>query len=232
VAKQVAAPKFSSEAVKSIAASLPSPRSPARCELLPGILREWSHNELRRHLSLESRATVRGRIKKLQAIKRQAIQLSRAFEKVDEAGQRSIVAQMLGWPKVRTGNFKDEAKRLHEVREYIRKLATLSPEQCWTSRRGRPRNYAAYLVLQDAAAIFKWFCGKKATRVVNRIDNTETGPFFRFASTLWPIVFGKGHHGLTAAMKNWATGRTQFDEASALIANIDLRHPTWGIFED
>jgi hypothetical protein len=31
-------------------------------------------------------------------------------------------------------------------------------------------------------------------------------------------------------MKNWADARGKFGEKSPLIANIGLRHPTWGIF--
>jgi hypothetical protein len=60
----------------------------------------------------------------------------------------------------------------------------------------------------------------------------EIGPFFRFASALWPAIFGNGTVGLPAAMKNWASARKHYDERSALIANMALRHPEWGLFQD
>jgi hypothetical protein len=42
------------------------------------------------------------------------------------------------------------------------------------------------------------------------------------------VVFGNGDDGSSSAMKNWAPNK---NEGSALIANIALHHPTWGIFE-
>jgi hypothetical protein len=48
---------------------------------------------------------------------------------------------------------------------------------------------------------------------------------------LWSEVFGKDVAGLPAAMKNWAAGRSKYDEASALIHNIALRYPSWRVFE-
>ena len=114
---------------------------------------------------------------------------------------------------------------------FLAKLAAITPQERQRFRRGRPLNIIAYLVLLDAAAIFEWFSGKKAARGVNRIDGSETGPFFRFVSVLWPIIFGKGDEGLPAAIKNWASWRSKFDEHSAFIANVDLSHPTWGIFD-
>jgi hypothetical protein len=58
----------------------------------------------------------------------------------------------------------------------------------------------------------------------------DAGPFWDFAKTIWPLVFRNGTHGLSAAMKNWADARKRFGEESALMANIALRHPTWGLF--
>jgi hypothetical protein len=83
----------------------------------------------------------------------------------------------------------------------------------------------------DAAAIFEWLTKLKAARVVDRASGDEVGPFWRFLEAVWPVVFGKGDEGLRAAMKNWAQWRSLYHEQSALIANMALRHPTWGIFE-
>ena len=87
------------------------------------------------------------------------------------------------------------------------------------------------LVLRDAAAIFKWFGGVEPTREVDRRTGKEIGPFFRFASALWPVVFGKGVYGLTAAIKNWKWARLHYGEECALIAHINMHHRAWGIYE-
>ena len=122
-------------------------------------------------------------------------------------------------------------KRLKEQRDYLAQLAAISPKRYWNTGRGRPRNLAAYLVLQDAAAIYEWFSGTKAARGVSPVDGKESGPFFRFASTIWPIIFEKGCAGLPAAMRNWAVGRARFSERLPFIANLAMHNPTWRIFE-
>jgi hypothetical protein len=120
-------------------------------------------------------------------------------------------------------------RRLEEETYFLVELAAISPGEVYELEGSRrPRNLAAFFVLRDAAAIFEWFTWKKAGRGVHRIERTETGPFHRFASVLWPVVFEKGTQGLPAAMKNWAQEKSR---SSALIANIGLRHPTWRIFE-
>jgi hypothetical protein len=176
-----------------------------RRELLPQILHEWNRTDLQKHLSMDLRATT---------------------------------------SRVAFANLK---RRLSEECNFLAELAGIAPEE--VSKLRRPRNLAAYFVLRDAAAIFAWFTDKKATRQVHRITNRETGPFFQFASALWPVVFSRGTQGLPAAMKNWEKAKTNWEKAmknrkatmtragsdsdedsgwpSALIANIDLRHPTW-----
>jgi hypothetical protein len=82
----------------------------------------------------------------------------------------------------------------------------------------------------DLAAIFEWLTSGKATRVVDRTDNTETGPFWRFAEPVWQVAFGTTR-GLKAAMKNWAEARKLYHEHSTFLINLRLRRPEWGIFE-
>src|SRR5262249_7721198 len=66
--------------------------------------------------------------------------------------------------------------------------------------RGQPPNMVAHLVILDIAEIFLWATGQRATRCVDRIDGTETGAFFKFAETLWPIVFDGSDGGLKNTM--------------------------------
>jgi hypothetical protein len=94
----------------------------------------------------------------------------------------------------------------------------------------QPPTVIAYLVIKDVAAIFEWCTGLEATRQVDRISHEETGPFYRFAAAIWPIVFGKGDDGLPAAIRRFATYRKR--EGRALMANMAMRNPAWRLFAD
>jgi hypothetical protein len=238
VMKRNAAPEFLPTNLREIVESLPTPRSKRHSDLLPQVLREW-RNELQEHLSRESAATTRPRLRGLESIKTKAGQLVKALDAIDRDGQLSIVCEMVENRRrldsvtrsfnTRARDFSDQNKRLKEQRDYLAQLAAISPKRYWHTGRGRPRNLAAYLVLRDAAAIYEWFSGKKAARVVSH--RKESGPFFRFASTLWPIIFEKGCAGLPAAMKNWADGRRKYSERSPFIANLAMHNSSWRIFD-
>ena len=216
--------------------SLPKPPRKRQLKLLQQILREWSTTDLREHLSGESRAIIHCRIKRLENIKENARQLSEGLKKIDDDEKAAILAQMIiaegrRVEDVSRVEFEDRSSRLTDCHLFLVHLAAIAPKEFWKLGPGHPPNIPAYLVLQDAAAIFEWLTRKKATRVVGRIDNFESGPFLRFASILWPVVFKKDTDGLPAAMKKWARWRSKYDERSALIVNIALRHPEWGIFK-
>jgi hypothetical protein len=172
----------------------------------------------------------------MEAFKRCAGQLMNALNAVEEHERTAIIDQMIiaegRRPReISRTNFDAQTRRLDEELHFLARLAAISPKEYYNVGRGGPRNVPAYVVLQDAAEIFEWFSGRKPTRQVDRIDGTETGPFFRFASILWPVVFGRGAAGLPAAMKKWGQARLRYREPSPVIANIDLRHPAWGVFE-
>jgi hypothetical protein len=215
---------------------LPKPVSKRHCKLLPQILQEWSRTDLKEHLSLESRAITRQRIKKIEVVKKRARKLQEALGAIESDGRAALVAQMMiaegrRLNDVGRANFAGKIARMNEEFDFLGKLAAIAPKKFWNLTRGQPRNVCAYLVLQDAAALFEWLSGIKATREVSRDDGTETGPFFHFASILWPTIFRNGVVGLPAAMKNWAELRKAYGEQSGLIINMGYRHPEWGLFE-
>jgi hypothetical protein len=125
----------------------------------------------------------------------------------------------------------DKTAQLEQEHRFLDDLSRIEPETLWRLRPGQPPNVTAYLVLKDAASIFEWLTGKKAARGVNRSDATESGPFHRFVSVLWPAIFENGTSGLPAAMKNWAQWHSKHQERSALMTNMASRNPTWGLFE-
>jgi hypothetical protein len=224
---------------REIQNGLPKPLNERRCRLLPEILSEWERTDLQRHRSQESRTEIRAKVKKLETVKKSALQLMKALDNVDESGHADIVFQMViaerGGSRtpgaVRQVEFATRIDRLSQESEFLAKLAAIAPEKYWPVTPRRPRNIPAYLVLQDAAAIYEWLTGRVAKREVDRVCGKETGPFFRFASTLWPVIFNRGAEGLPSAIKNWAAAKKQFRERSPLIINIAMRHPTWGILE-
>lgn len=242
MATKKAAPKFSNKHIEIIAGSLSRPKDKRKQELLPQILREWCDVDLQRHWSIEGREAIRERMRKIEKVRKRASDLLRALEEVDDPGRRRIVTLIvLGGREFNLADYVDHAlyareqaereeltKQLGETREFLVRLAAIEPKAPEFGR-GHPRNILAYLVLQDSAAIFEWYTGTKATRGVHRVTRKETGPFWRFASALWPIFFGRDTQGLPAAIKNWQIGRKRFGEQSPLIANIRFRHRTWGI---
>jgi hypothetical protein len=224
--------KFSAEQIKSIEDSLPEPVCERRRQLLPRVLLEWGktdHADLLLRLS-ESRQTQRGRIQSRGEVIRLARELSDALDCANGAWLVAKVFRAEGrtWEERSRAEWADMRRRLNEVRDFLAKIA--SPEPAKSFGKGAPRKVVPYLVLQDAAAIFEWYTGTKATREIDRSSGRETNCFFQFASALWPIMFGKGTQGLSSALKNWANWRKGYGERSALIANIALRYPTWGVF--
>src|SRR5262249_28932307 len=195
----------------------------------PHVLLEWGQTDntkLILDLS-ESRQTKRDRVQKQEHATRLARELLKTFDCLESTWLVAKVFRGRALEEISRAEWADMRRRLDEVRDCLAKVA--SPEPTHSFREGQPRKYTPYLVLQDAAPIFEWYTGTKPTREVDRVSHKETGPFFHFVSTLWPVLFGN-RSGLIAAMKNWEHARKHYGERSALIGNIALRHPTWGIF--
>jgi hypothetical protein len=220
---------FSDETIAEIEKTLNLKLSGTRCELLKRILLEWGRTDLVEHLSREPRPTLKKRFNRLEKVKERARELSKALSALEDEDQGCLV-----WRGhyVSKTEYQRERERLVEASQFIADLGNIKPEVFWSLKGPRPPTITAYLVLQDAAAIFEWLTETMATREADRATHAENkSPFFRFASILWPVVFGKGTTGLPSAIKNWAEWRKKHGERSALISNMRLRHVTWGIFE-
>jgi hypothetical protein len=229
-------PEFSDEFVQRLADALPEPLTQQRRELLPHILRDWACNDLRQHLSWDSRDQQLRLISKRAEVGIECVRQMNVLYDLEQAERKRMVARLFdaqgrgfdnGFNCPSRTEFANELKRLTDALDCLAEYAAIEPSR--RKRRGRRQNVPANYVLRDAAAIFEWFGGTEATREVDRDTGKDTGPFYNFSSTLWPVLFGNGVAGLSSAMKNWAPWRHR--ERSALLGHIKLRHPTWGIFD-
>ena len=221
---------FSDQFVGAVECLLASPLSDSRRKLLKLVLVEWSRTDLAEHLSRKPRATIKKRLNRTETVKELALQLSKALAALDSEDQIAVAHLIERQYRVSRAELSRQQNRLLQGSRFVADLAAIAPENFWKPTTGpHASTVAAYLVLQDAAAIFEWLTGTAATRAVGRISGSDSSPFFHFASILWPVVFGKGITGLKSAMKNWAKWRKEHRERSALMTNIALRHPTWRI---
>jgi hypothetical protein len=228
-----ATPVFTPRDVHLIAISLPDTVDSRRRELLAEILPEWSYFELGEHLRLQNPITPE-RSNLLQSIGQCAADLLHALKAVDEVDREVLAVEMAlvagesllasGWTEINKLNTRiaEEASFLSNLEEAARNLKR-GP--------GQPRKIAARLVMMDIAAIFEWLTDKRPTREGDvGFDAESDPPFWRFAAAIWPVVFGKGNFGLSSAMKNWAEERREHGYESAVMFNIHMRRPEWGIF--
>ena len=233
--------RFDEHQIQLIIKSLPDGISSRKRELLPKILNEWSGNDLKFSLYRVDPTVAKGRAKRAEAIARHASELLRALDEfVDYAGgDQFLVFPGDSWlvfelaKRISPMGFQDEVsgqrQKLKDQREFLGELEAIASDLAGSFKRtiDQRRNIPAYRVLLDIAAIFEWLTNTKAARRVERGPDT----FRKFAASIWPVVFEKGDDGLDSALKNWARGIKLYGDGSALIANINFRHPTWGVFE-
>jgi hypothetical protein len=188
--------------------------------------------DLRQHFARESAAAAQKRHERLARLGKIADRLSEELDGLNERDRWTLagqigVAEGQGITEVIFN--KKNKEQLDDVRNFIVTLAAAAKRPLWKPGRGQPRNISAYLVMMDIASIFEWLSTTEPTRQVDRKTHDESGPFREFAGAIWPFVFGSSY-GFLAAMKNWASARGRFGEKSAIIANIAMRHPEWGLF--
>jgi hypothetical protein len=226
-------PRFTARDVHLIVVSLPDTVDSRRRELLAEILPEWSYFDLREHLELQNPITPERSVL-MQSVGQCAADLLLALKAIDEVDREVLAAAMAlvagenslasGWTEISKliKRIEEEASFLSNLEEAARNLKR---------GRGQPRKIAARLVMMDIAAIFEWLTDKRPTREGDvGFDAESDPPFWRFAAAIWPVVFGKGNFGLSSAMKNWAEERREHGYESAVMFNIHMRRPEWGIF--
>jgi hypothetical protein len=225
-------PEFTDDDIRHIDAWLPEEADPRRRKLLPQILREWAWVEIREYFAWEPAKAARERRGRLTQLGKIADRLLEELDGLDEHDRLTLAGQIGAseGQEVLEAIFNEENhERLADARNFIATLAAAAKRPLQESRPGRPRNISAYRVMMDIAAIFEYLTDMEATRQVDRNTHEEKGPFREFAGAIWPILF-TSDDGLSAALKTWAGGKKKHAESSPLIANIDMRHPEWGLF--
>jgi hypothetical protein len=231
---------FTIEQLNALIDALPNVQDSRRRALLPRLLEAWGHNDLEQHLSRATPDQMRRRSQRIVAVANRATELANALADVDRLGHFMIARRLA---ELETG-IEVAALGTDEIQRFARRLeeetAHLEPLAEAASREGRRilpflrhQTMIRFLVLQDLAAIFEYATGVRAERRVRGEDHPEAGkeygPFWDLVSTAWPIIFGS-QRGLAAALKRWAAARMTYDESSALIENMHMRHPEWQIY--
>jgi hypothetical protein len=224
---------FTDRDVSLIDRSLPPTVVSWRRELLPQILRDWSGKELKDHMQFPRRAAPERR-ERMVRIRDCTLELARALGEADEVdiwGLADMMVQGSNGPNSSAGlagqaEFTVLNQRIAEMVNLLKNLGKAA-DQTWKYKKGRPRNAAADLVLMDIVAIFEWLTDTDVTRPTDEEIDAETDAFWCFAAAIWPVVFGDGEHGLYSAIKRWS--ENQHGDESALMVNINMRHPGWGL---
>jgi hypothetical protein len=235
-----ASSRFDEHQIRLILNSLPDGVSSRKRDLLPKILNEWSGNYLKWSLYRVDPIVAEGRAIRAKAIAKHARELSRALDEfVDYASGDQFLVSGDSWlvlelaKRISSMGFQEEVtgqrQKLKDQREFLEEIEAIASDLAGFFKRqvDQRRNIPAYRVMLDIQAIFEWLTNTKAARRVDR----GTDIFGNFAGLIWPVVFEKADDGLGSALKNWARNTKLHGDASALIANIDFRHPAWRVFE-
>jgi hypothetical protein len=203
-----------------------------RSGLLPNVLREWAAIDVKNAGAWGASSEYnREKSKKYKMIAGSASDLRQIIQAVTEMEDLDLIVHVFSQvnPPILANECRNRFNDHLEFLDNLEQSANHLGKRLKRSR-GQPRNTAAYLVLLDLAAIFEWLTGVEPKRNVSRTGEGEIGTFYPFCEAVWPLVFDGGLYGLHAAMKNWARDHAKYVESSAVIANIHLRHPSWGLF--
>jgi hypothetical protein len=197
-------PEFTVRQVESIISSLPDGCDKQRSKLLAEILREWASVELLEYLTSESTEARKRLIKELKACNVYASKLSQTLNSLEKTDDLFWIVRAIAAAekiRLRSGAWQALEHQLQEMRSFLGRLSSASTLSLDLFRRGpgQPRNIAASRVLMDLVEMFEWVIHTKAFR-----QRHDTGPFWEFATTVWPLIFERGEYGLHSASCNHA----------------------------
>jgi hypothetical protein len=208
---------FTDEALAHISRVVPLAAPPERVALLPEILQVWAKEDLRGHLSRETRTASRKREKQLRSIGVLARQLLKAMGALDRHGCAKMLlkphmdsAGTNPWAIDMTAAEQQRDYALEWLRDVAKTFNALETSSHPKGQRPPHKRTRHYLIMCDLAAIFGLVSGEQATRRVDFDTNTTYGPFWEFAKSVWLVIF-ENNRGLSYAMRVWAEemGRQQ-----------------------
>ncbi len=219
---------FSVQCIADIENSISSKARGERLASLGPILRSWAENELKEHLSHETKEQKDRRNYRLSRTLESAKVLDRALDALYDFDCDYVkyhaddnVANDLADRDLDdlTDSVVDILKNrvIDDLKDRVKKFIPAVERAICIPKKGQPQNVIPYLVVLDAAAIYTYITGRKATR-------TETqGSFINFCTPIWNTVFGENTRGFTAAMKKLESERKAGRGASPIITNFFLR---------
>jgi hypothetical protein len=219
---------FSFQCIADIENSISSKARGERLASLGPILRSWAENELKEHLSHETKEQKDLRNCRLSQTLEKAKALDRALDAlydfdcgyVNYYADANVVRELAD--RVvddLTGSVVDALNNriIDDLKYRVKNFIPAVERAIGIPKTGQPPKFIPYLVVLDAASIYTYITGRKATR-------TEAqGSFTNFCTPIWNTVFGENTRGFTAAMKKLESERNAGRGASPIIANFFLR---------
>ncbi len=225
--------EFTDKALADIIAVLPMETPPERAALLPELLRAWAGEELREHLSRESRAAINKRRRELAAVALNARHFLDSVRTLDRKGLfllawetqlqheiGSVATPIDRWPDdiERGKRRRDEA--LSWLSDMIDAIATPREKPLPDKRT------LGYLVALDLAAIYELVTCTAPTRR-NKPDAEDGhrayGPFFDFVSRVCNFIGDTGSIDTAIRLVLRFYPERQF---STFVSNLQFRHPS------
>jgi hypothetical protein len=234
---------FTLEQIERLMRALPGCSDERKRQLVPMILAEWGRIDIENYLSQPRPHELQKERKLLEKLALRANELAHAMSSL-KPGLRIAIAHNLSKGKVGPetpflawyDHIQEIDSRLAEMPARLNRLSAAATGTAvgWGSPRLRHDSAIRYLILKDLAGIFEFATEQWAGRRIRSdayVDAGQNyGAFWDFVSAVWPMIFGSTK-GLSYAVRFWADARAKHGERSAVIANMNFRHPEWRILE-
>jgi len=225
-AKLLAHPKLEADEIGQIIIALPDKRIPSRADAMPEVLQRWYQVELIEHSGYgrdsEAKALLKQakRLKEISCEMKELLSLPHGHQLRDILHTESWEARGI-WPT--KDEFDAEEAKLNGLLEAVSEIEFTAGRYIQRQRRspGRPANIFPILLLRDIAELYGWVTGLEPSRQYAEKDQSEAGPFFKFASAIWRVIFGNTQ-GLRSAIRRWGYEKQSDHNRSALVFNMKL----------
>jgi len=228
----IARPKLEEREIKTIINALPTITVGPRVRALPNILQRWFQCELIEHSGYGRDSEDQDVLQEIRKLKDFACKIKEMLSTPKGDQLRDIIYtenwEAQGIPPTKKEFKKSEAKLnalLVSVGEIEIAASQYITKQKYSA--GRPENIFPILLLRDIAEIYGWVTGEAPSRQYAEKDQSETGPFFNFASAVWTVIFGSTQ-GLKSAIRRWGDEKQTEYNRSALVFNMELDYQDYG----